>query len=259
MVAGVSHLSLVPTQLEQVLAAWAGRPVPETLRAILLGGAPIPGPTLVRAREAGLPVLTTFGLTETSSGVAVGGAEEATLADPAALRPLQGVNVRVVDPDPAGGVGQIEVQGPMVFEGYVGDAAASADRLADDWLRTGDLGTLDGDGLLRIADRREDLVISGGENVYPAEVEAVLREHPAIIDAAVVGQPDATWGSVPVAVVVVGPGVPVGDAELERHCRERLAAYKVPVRFHRLPRLPRNEAGKVLRRELRELLAEAST
>ncbi len=145
----------------------------------------------------------------------------------------------------------------MVFEGYVGDAAASADRLADGWLRTGDLGTLDADGLLRIADRREDLVISGGENVYPAEVEVVLREHPAIVDAAVVGQADATWGSVPVAFVVVESGEPVGDAEIERHCRERLAAYKVPVRFHRLPRLPRNEAGKVLRRELRELLAEA--
>ena len=95
MAAGVSHLSLVPTQLEQVLAAWAGRPVPATLRAILLGGAPIPGPTLARAREAGLPVLTTFGLTETSSGIAVGGAEAATLADPAALRPLPGVRVRV--------------------------------------------------------------------------------------------------------------------------------------------------------------------
>jgi O-succinylbenzoic acid--CoA ligase len=258
MAAGVSHLSLVPTQLEQVLAAWAGRPVPMTLRAILLGGAPIPDATLARAREAGLPVLTTFGLTETSSGIAVGGAEAATLADPAALRPLPGVRVRVVDPDPADGVGHIQVQGPMLFEGYVGDAAAGADRLADGWLRTGDLGTLDADGLLRIADRREDLVISGGENVYPAEVEAVLREHPAIVDAAVVGRPGATWGSVPVAVVVLAPGVAVDDAELERHCRERLAAYKVPVRFHRLPRLPRNEAGKVLRRELRELVAEAS-
>jgi O-succinylbenzoic acid--CoA ligase len=258
MEAGSSHVSLVPSQLEQVLAAWAGRPVPVTLRAILLGGAPIPGPTLARAREAGLPVLTTFGLTETSSGVAVGGAEAATLADPAALRPLPGVQVRVVDVDPADGVGHIEVQGPMVFDGYVGDAPAGADRLADGWLRTGDLGTLDADGLLRIADRREDLVISGGENVYPAEVEAVLCEHPGVIDAAVVGQPDATWGSVPVAVVVVGSGVRVGDADLEHHCRERLAAYKVPVRFHRLPRLPRNEAGKILRRELRELLAEAS-
>jgi O-succinylbenzoic acid--CoA ligase len=145
----------------------------------------------------------------------------------------------------------------MVFSGYLDDAAGTAERLADGWLRTGDLGSLDGDGLLRIADRREDLVISGGENVYPAEVEAVLREHPAVIDAAVVGRDDATWGSVPVAVVVLALGATVSDAHLERHCRERLAGYKVPVRFHRMLALPRNEAGKVLRRELRELLAEA--
>jgi O-succinylbenzoic acid--CoA ligase len=231
--------------------------VPPTLRAILLGGAPIPLATLAQARAAGLPVLTTYGMTETSSGVAVGGAEVATLVDPAALRPLPGAHVRVEDPDPADGVGQISVAGPMVFAGYLGDPAATAERLADGWLRTGDLGSLEGDGLLRIADRREDLVISGGENVYPAEVEAVLRDHPAVVDAAVVGQADATWGSVPVAAVVVTPGASVGDAELDRHCRARLAGYKVPVRFHRLLELPRNEAGKILRRELRELLMKA--
>jgi O-succinylbenzoic acid--CoA ligase len=254
---GSSHLSLVPTQLEQLTVAWDGRPVPPTLRAILVGGAATPGPTLAHARAAGLPVLTTYGMTETSSGIAVGGAEVATRTDPAALRPLPGVRVRVVDPDPADGVGPILVSGSMVFGGYLDDAAATAERLADGWLRTGDLGSLDGDGLLRIADRREDLVISGGENVYPAEVEAILREHPAVVDAVVVGQADATWGSVPIAAVVVAPGASVGDAELERHCRARLAGYKVPVRFHRLLVVPRNDAGKALRRELRELLAEA--
>jgi O-succinylbenzoic acid--CoA ligase len=240
-----------------VLAAWGERPVPATLRAILLGGAPIPGPTLARARRAGLPVLTTYGMTETSSGIAVGGAEAATVADPTALRPLPGVGMRILDPDPADGVGQIVVQGPMVFEGYLGEPAAGAERLADGWLRTGDLGSLDADGLLRIADRREDLIVSGGENVYPAEVEAILRQHPAVVEAAVIGVPDATWGSVPVALVVVVPGATVGDAELERHCRERLAGYKVPARFHRLPGLPRNEAGKILRRALREMAAQA--
>ena len=97
----------------------------------------------------------------------------------------------------------------------------------------------------------------GARTSTPRRSRRSCCEHPAVIDAAVVGQADATWGSVPVAVVVVAPGASVGDAELERHCRERLAAYKVPVRFHRLPALPRNEAGKVLRRELRELLAEA--
>ena len=256
MAAGISHLSLVPTQLEEVLGAWGPRPVPGTLRAILLGGAPIPGPTLAGARRAGLPVLTTYGMTETASGIAVGGAEAATLADPTALRPLPGVRLRILDPDPADGVGQVEVQGPMVFSGYVGDPTAAAERLSDGWLRTGDLGSLDTDGLLRVADRRDDLIVSGGENIYPAEVEAVLREHSAVVEAAVVGAPDATWGSVPVAVVVLALGVALSDAELDRHCRGRLAGYKVPARIHRLPRLPRNEAGKVLRRELREMVAE---
>ncbi len=254
--AGTSHLSLVPTQLEEVLGAWGTRPVPGTLRAILLGGAPIPGPTLAGARRAGLPVLTTYGMTETASGIAVGGAEAATLADPTALRPLPGVRLRILEPDPADGVGQILVQGPMVFDGYLDDPAATAAQRSDGWLQTGDLGSLDADGLLRIADRREDLIVSGGENVYPAEVEAVLREHSAVVEAAVVGAPHATWGSVPVAAVVLAPGVTVSDAELDRHCRGRLAGYKVPARIHRLPRLPRNEAGKVLRRELREMLAE---
>jgi O-succinylbenzoic acid--CoA ligase len=257
--AGISHLSLVPTQLEQLLAAWDGRSVPTTLRAILLGGAPIPGATLARARAAGLPVLTTYGMTETSSGVAVGGGEPATLADPAALRPLPGVDVRVVDPGAEDGVGDILVRGAMVCRGYLGDPEASAERLVDGWLRTGDLGSLDAEGLLRIADRREDLIISGGENVYPAEVEAVLREHPAVVDAAVLGRPDRAWGSVPVAAVVVAPGLSVSDAELVRHCRDRLAGYKVPVHFRQLASLPRNEAGKLVRRELRDLLGEAGT
>ena len=179
------------------------------------------------------------------------------MADPAALRPLPGVRVRVVDPDPADGVGQIEVAGAMVFGGYLGDAAATAERLADGWLRTGDLGSLDGDGLLRIVDRRETWSSPAARTSTPRRWRRSCAQHPAVVDAAVVGQADATWGSVPVAAVVVAPGQSVADAELERHCRARLAGYKVPVRFHRLLAVPRNEAGKVLRRELRELLAEA--
>jgi O-succinylbenzoic acid--CoA ligase len=164
--------------------------------------------------------------------------------------------VRVATPD-LDGIGTVEVRGPMVFAGYVRDQAATGERLSGEWLRTGDLGSLDEEGLLRIVDRREDLIVSGGENVYPAEVEAILREHPDVIDAAVVGLADSTWGRVPAAAVVLAPASATTDAELARHCRERLASYKVPVAFHRVSELPRNEAGKVLRRELRERLGEA--
>jgi O-succinylbenzoic acid--CoA ligase len=252
---GTSHVSLVPTQLEALLGAWRDRPVPATLRAILLGGASIPGPLLGRARERGLPVLTTYGMTETASGVAVGGTDPASLADPGAVRPLPGVRLRVVDAG-ADGVGQVEVAGAMVFAGYLGEPAAGAGTADGGWLRTGDLGRLGADGLLRIVDRRDDLIISGGENVYPAEVETVLRAHPDVVDAAVVGRPDRRWGSVPVAAVVLAEGSRASDADLARHCRERLAGYKVPVRFHRLGALPRGEGGKVRRSELRERFAE---
>jgi O-succinylbenzoic acid--CoA ligase len=248
---GTSHCSLVPTQLEELLRAWGDRPAPATLRAILLGGATIPGPLLARARGFGLPFLTTYGMTETASGVAVGGADPETLTDPTALRPLPGVRLRVVDAG-ADGVGQVEVGGAMVFSGYLGEPATEARTPRGDGLRTGDLGRLGADGLLRIVDRRDDLIVSGGENVYPAEVETVLRAHPDVVDAAVVGQPDRRWGSVPVAAVVLAEQRRVSDEDLARHCRERLAGYKVPLRFHRLDALPRGEGGKVLRRELRE-------
>jgi O-succinylbenzoic acid--CoA ligase len=140
----------------------------------------------------------------------------------------------------------------------VDDPAATTAALCDGWLRSGDTGTLDEDGLLRILDRRDDLIISGGENVYPSEVESVLAEHPAVIEAAVVGLPDEHWGAVPMAYVVPAAGDSPSDTDLERHCREHLASYKVPVRFVRLVALPRNALGKVLRDELADASEIAS-
>ena len=254
---GISHLSLVPVQLEQVLAARQDLPAPQSLRAILLGGGPIPTELLQRAREAGYPVLTTYGMTETASGVAVGGADAATLADPTAGRALPKVDLRVAASGAADGSGEILVRGPMVFAGYADTPIVTTDRPRDGWLQTGDVGTIDDDGLLRILDRRDDLLVSGGENVYPAEVEAVLREHPDIADAAVVARPDPRWGAVPVAAIVVAPGATVGDADLERHCRDRLAAYKVPRRFQRTDELPRDALGKLDRQDVSDRLSEA--
>jgi O-succinylbenzoic acid--CoA ligase len=248
--AGISHLSLVAVQLERLLAVRGDRPAPATLRAILLGGGPVPAALLERARAAGYPVVTTYGLTETSSGVATGGLDAATLADPTALRPLPRAELRV-EPDgaPDGG-GPILVRGPMVFDGYVDDPAATAAAFDDGWLRTGDVGRLDPHGLLHVLDRRDDLIVSGGENVYPAEIESVLREHPAVTDAAVTGRPDPRWGAVPFALVVPRAGAAIEPDALREHCRARLAAYKVPVDYVAVPALPRDELGKLRRREL---------
>lgn len=242
---GVTHLSLVAAQLEGLLVERRGRPVPSTLRAILLGGGPIPTDLLRRAREAGYPVLTTYGLTETGSGVVSGGGDAATLHDPTAGRALPGVELRIA-PD-----GEILVRGEMVFRGYLGDESATARALpGDGWLHTGDFGRLDENGLLRVAARRDDLIISGGENIAPAEVEAVLEAHPGVAEAVVIGVPDARWGQVPRAIIVPVEGADPPDEALDRHCRERLAAFKVPTSFVRAASLPRNAMGKVSRAEL---------
>jgi O-succinylbenzoic acid--CoA ligase len=248
---GITHVSLVATQLEALLAERLDRPAPATLQAVLLGGGPLPQGLVERARAAAYPLLTTYGLTETGSGVASGGADEQTLAHPGTLRALPGVELRIEPDGTPDGSGEILVRGSMVFAGYLGDEAATAARLRDGWLHTGDVGSLDGDGLLRVLDRRDDLLVSGGENVIPAEVEAVLGSCPGVLDAAVYGVPDPRWGSVPEASVVVAEGGPTDD-ELQRHCRARLAAYKVPRRFERLGELPRNAGGKVLRRQLQQ-------
>ncbi len=163
--------------------------------------------------------------------------------------------LRVAGPGPDG-VGEIEVRTPAAFSGYLGRAAESAAAFSPDgWLRTGDLGRLDAAGRLFVADRRDDLVVSGGENVSPAEVEAVLAAHPAIADAGVAGRPDPAWGAVPVAGIVLHAGVQdPGDDALRAWCRDRLAPAKVPAAFVRLAALPRTAAGKLRRRDLRDAL-----
>ena len=210
----------------------------------------MPQALLARAREAGHRVLTTYGLTETGSGVVSGGGDPATLADPRTGRALPGVELRIEPDGSADGAGEILVRGEMVFGGYLDDAEATRVRLRDGWLHTGDVGTLSEDGLLRVLDRRDDLIVSGGENVYPAEVESVLAAHPAVHEAAVFGVTDERWGAVPAAAVVLHGEA--GDDELAAFCRERLAGYKVPIRFERRQDLPRNAFGKVQRHRLRE-------
>ena len=247
-----SHASLVPTMLARLLELPDGAP-PATLRAVPLGGGPIDPALVERALDAGWPVVPTYGLTEAGSGVTALPTEEAATHPSSAGRPLPGVRVRIDDPDPDG-IGDIVVDTPARFSGYLGDPDATAAAwTTDGWLRTGDLGRLDSDGRLTVIDRRLDRIVRGGENVSPAEVEAVLRSHPAIADAAVVARPDPVYGQVPVAVVVLRPGAPdPTDEALATHCRDQLARFKVPVAFDRRATLPRTATGKLRRGDLRD-------
>jgi O-succinylbenzoic acid--CoA ligase len=245
-----SHVSLVPTTLARLLDLPDATP-PATLRAVPLGGGPIDPGLVEAALAAGWPVVPTYGLTEAGSGVTALPTTEAAAHPGSAGRPLSGVRVRIDDPD-RDGVGEILVETPARFSGYLGDATVpDPATTTDGWLRTGDHGRLDDDARLFVVDRRTDRIVRGGENVSPAEVEAVLRRHPAIADAAVIARPDPVYGQVPVALVVVREGAtdPTDDA-LAAYCREQLARFKVPVAFDRRSSLPRTASGKVRRAEL---------
>jgi O-succinylbenzoic acid--CoA ligase len=237
---GVTHASLVATMLQRVLAERGDRRF-RGVRAVLVGGGPAPSTLTQGAAALGLPVLQTYGLTEATSQVAT---ERPGEADGTTCGPgLPGLELRVVD---EGGVdaepgqeGEIRVRGPTVTR--------------PGWLATGDVGRVDARGRLTVLARRVDVVLRGGENIYPLEVEAALREHPEVIDAAVVPVPDAEWGQVPHAFVVSNG--PLDCANLEAFLSDRLARFKVPRRWEAIAALPRNAMGKVDRTALRASLS----
>ncbi len=229
MARDVTLVSLVATTLARLLDAGLARP--PALRWALTGGGPVPEALIERARGAGVPVSATYGLTEACSQVTTGGP------------PLFCTRVRVEEvPGGEAGAGEIMVSGPTV---------APASRGPDGWLRTGDLGRLDENGHLRVTGRLADTIVSGGENVAPAEVEAALESCPGVLEAAVLGRQDPDWGEAVAAIVVVRPDVEVTAEALRAHCAMKLARYKVPKRidFTTTP-LPRTRSGKLLRREL---------
>lgn len=258
----LSHVSVVPTQLARLLDRGAG--VPAELRALLLGGGPIDPALLRRALAAGWPAIPTYGLTEAASGVTAA-LPAAALADPqSAGRPLPGMEIRITDPaDPAriladGCEGEIQVRGAALAAGLLDEPERwAARRTAEGYLRTGDLGVRTPAGALRVTGRIDDLIVRNGENIAPAEVEAVLAAVPGVREVAVVGVPDPVAGARPVAAVVTGAGADPSDADLLAAAAAALAPFRVPARIVRLAALPRGGGEKLLRRELRAPLAAA--
>ncbi|MCP4039779.1 MAG: o-succinylbenzoate--CoA ligase [bacterium] len=248
---GVTGISLVANMLSRILDQRSTDLPPRSLACVLLGGGPAPAALLDAAREAGFPVAPTYGLTEAASQVAT---RLPTDPEGSGLRPLEGTEVMIADESGCavapGHAGEIRVRGGSVMSDYWKRPEATRAALRDGWLRTGDIGSLDRAGRLTVYDRRSDLIVSGGENVYPAEVEAVLLEHPAIAEAGVAGQAHETFGQRPVAWLVSTVDDFRDSEDLHEHCRMRLAAYKCPVKFHWVASLPRTASGKLLRREL---------
>jgi O-succinylbenzoic acid--CoA ligase len=228
----ISVVSLVTTMLKRLLDAGADLSGP---RAILVGGGPVPASMLGEAIGRGATVVQTYGLTETCSQVTTLAPEDALRKLGSAGRPLLSSHVRIRD-------GEILVQGPTVAPGRYDESG---------WLHTGDLGQIDEEGFLYVRDRIDDMIVTGGENVVPSEVEEVLQQHPAVADAAVVGREDPEWQQAVTAVVVLAPGAEVTPDELRHHCAATLAGYKVPKRVELAAALPRTPSGKLMRRALR--------
>jgi O-succinylbenzoic acid--CoA ligase len=257
---GVTLLSVVPTMLQRMLAARGDAPWPAGLRCVLLGGSAAPARLIEESVRRGLPIAPTYGLTEATSQVTTLPPDQTSRKSGSSGVPLPLSEVRIVaqaNIAAPGEVGEIEIRGSTVFAGYIGDHGPGSSDLNDGWFRTGDAGYLDGDGYLYVVDRRDDLIVSGGENLYPAEIERVLRQHPSVLDAGVIGVADESWGSRPLAAVVWRGDLDRASVELLDHCRQHLPGYKIPDRVLFLSELPRSPSGKLLRRTLRETIAES--
>jgi o-succinylbenzoate---CoA ligase len=255
---GATLVSVVPFMLQRMLEVHGDARWPASVRRVLVGGSSAPPNLIEECLRLGIPVAPTYGLTEATSQATTLLPEVAAPKPFSSGLPLPLTEVRIIVPSGTampGDIGSIEIRGPTLFAGYLGTDDRTAGMTADGWFQTGDAGYLDEEGYLYVVDRRDDLVISGGENVYPAEIERVLHDHPSVADAGVIGVADGDWGSRPVAAVVWRGDPETAHAELLRHCGERLARYKIPDRILLLPELPRSPSGKLLRRGLTEQIA----
>jgi acyl-CoA synthetase (AMP-forming)/AMP-acid ligase II len=263
---GITELFLPPTVIYRLLEALEHRTAnTSSLRYLVYGAAPMSTEKLRAGIDRLGPVfLGGYGQTEAFAAISFLRPDEHLIHGEAAPeerlsscgRPYPLITVAILDEDgaqvPQGGTGEICVRGDLVMKGYYKDPERTAETIIDGWLHTGDLGHRDAEGYLHITDRKKDLIISGGFNVYPSEVEQVIWSHPAVSDCAVIGAPDPHWGEAVTAVVELKTGHDVGEAELIARCREQLGPIRTPKKIVFTDQLPRSSNGKVLKREVRE-------
>jgi fatty-acyl-CoA synthase len=253
----VTSFFAVPTMLDAMARepAFATRDL-SALRTIGAAGAPVPLPTLRTWLDRGVTMQQAYGMTEASPGCTALDSADAERKVGSAGKPLTFTDVRVLRPDgseaAAGEVGEIVVEGPNVMAGYWQDPEQTAEVLRSGWYHTGDAGSVDDEGFRYVRDRYKDMIISGGENVYPAEVESAMLEFADVQEVAVIGVPDPTWGEVGLAVVVPSPGTTPDGEELRTRLRTRLAAFKVPAYVELTDQLPKTATGKIRKPDLRD-------
>ncbi len=256
---GVTTVSVVSVMLDNLLDRLGSDRYPTNFRGMLLGGGPASEALLHKAKKKSVPVFQTYGMTETASQIVTLSPDYALDKIGSAGKPLFPAQLSIEldgKPTHAREVGEIVVKGPMVTTGYYKRPETNEETIQQGWLRTGDLGYKDEDGFLYVVDRRKDLIISGGENIYPAEIEGVLSELPQVKELGVVGKEDEKWGSVPVAFIVVREGMGLTREDIVAFQKERLASYKQPKEIYFVDHLPRNATNKLLRRELANWLKQ---
>jgi acyl-CoA synthetase (AMP-forming)/AMP-acid ligase II len=263
---GIEVATLVPAMIQACLTA-----VPDvrartydSLNLLFYGASPIAQETLREAMETfGCDFVQGFGMTETTAlatYLSRDAHKRALAGEPGLLlsagRGVMGTEIRIIDEQgnevPRGTIGEVAVRGPQLMTGYWNLPEATASSLVDGWMHTGDAAYMDDEGFIYIQDRMKDMVVSGGENIYPREVESVLFEHDAVADAAVIGVPSERWGEEVLAFLQLKPGATVTSEEIVEFCRDRLAGYKIPRRIEVIDQIPRNVSGKVLKKDLRE-------
>ncbi len=261
----VTYLFGVPAMYDAIAASsrWPTADL-SSLRTLTCGGAPVPESTIHTYLDRGLTFVQGYGMTEAAPGVLFLDRDQVIAKAGTAGVPHFFTDVAVLaptgEPTPPGAKGEVAVHGPNVMRGYwdkpAETEAAFTERPDGAWFRSGDVAVVDDDGFVSVVDRVKDLIISGGENIYPAEVEDVLHDHPAVVDCAVIGVPDQKWGEVGLALIVCGTGQVASEREILDSCRGRLAGYKIPKSVRFVESLPRSASGKLLKNQLREQYQE---